>query len=429
MTALCAAGVFAQHKAGGGIRPPAWIQGEWRNDDGKRLFSLEMKADDILWDGGSLEGMVRAGKIRFSQKETAAGYEIYFQFLSDKYWYRERFGKPDGDSLSSSFVDSAGAAKRFTYARKPPAAQVRPPALEAEPPVEVPAPVTPAAPPPIPLPPPPSVERQPTPAAPDEAFPEEDLIRNKIIAAAHKYLGAIYVYGAQNPPRAFDCSGFVGQAYKEGVGLTLPRTAKALALTGTGVNRDSIKPADLVYFDIRGYGVISHVALVLDSRRMIHAVAEGKGMAITALDDKWYAPRIAGYRSLFSGGEIARSGGIRDGIGIGARLTDRPLSEIFIDITGKPKKTAEDIKLAPESGLHFTLTNRTGKESEFDLYFYQSGTPGNKSGHERVFLKANETKELVNAFFAEKPGRCRVEIRRAGEKSGAALVEKTWLVE
>jgi hypothetical protein len=264
-----------------------------------------------------------------------------------------------------------------------------------------------------------------TPVAPAAAPSQEEAVRDRITATARKYLSATYIYGAQNPPRAFDCSGFVGQAYKEAAGVVLPRTAKALAQTGTGVNRSNIKPGDIVYFDIRGHGVISHVALVLDSQRMIHAVAEGKGMAITTLNDKWYAPKIAGYRSLFSDGEIPRSGGIRDGIGIGARLTDRPLSEIFIDVTGKPEKTTDDIKMAMQSGLHFTLANKTGRESNFDVYFYQSGTGRNKGDHERIFLKANETRELDSAFFAEKPGRYQVEILKAG----AALVEKTWIVE
>jgi cell wall-associated NlpC family hydrolase len=417
MTALCAAGVFAQQGAGSEIRPPAWIQGEWQNHDGDKLFWLGMKADDILWDGSSLESMVRAGTIRFSQKETGAGYEIYFQFLRDKYWYKETFAKPNGDFLSSSFVDSAGTTKRFTYTKKSAAAEPGPLA----PPEEVTTLIIPVLP---PLPPPPPAETPATPVAAASSS-QEDAVRSKIIATARKYLGATYSYGAQNPPRAFDCSGFVGQAYKEGAGVSLPRTSRALALTGTGVDRSKIKPGDIVYFDIGGYGVISHVAMVLDSRRMIHAVAQGKGMAITDLNDKWYAPKIAGYRSLFSNGEILRSGGIRDGIGIGARLTDRPLSEIFIDITGKPEKTTDDITIARESGLHFTLTNRTGKESGFDVYFYQNGTGRDKGDHERVSLKANETKELVNAFFAEKPGRYKVEIRAAG----AALVEKTWIVE
>ncbi|MCL1818971.1 MAG: C40 family peptidase, partial [Spirochaetaceae bacterium] len=228
-----------------------------------------------------------------------------------------------------------------------------------------------------------------------------------------------------NPPRAFDCSGFVGQAYKEGANVVLPRTSKALAAAGTPVNRNNIKPGDIIYFDVRGYGVISHVALVLDSGNMIHAVAEGKGMAITPLNDKWYAPKIAGYRSLFSGGEVSLSGGIRDGIAAGARGTDRPLSEVFLEVTGKPEKSADQIILAMETGLHFTLINQTGKDADFDVYFYQKGTTRDKGDHERISVKSSAAKELVHAFFAEKAGQYTVEVRT----TAGALIEKTWIVE
>jgi cell wall-associated NlpC family hydrolase len=399
---------LAAAQQGGGIRPPAWMLGEWRNEAGGQSFSLGIHADDIIWDGSSLAALVRGKDLIFSQKVTDASYEINFKFPADGFWYRETFSKPKGNSLSSSFVDSEGRKKQYSYTLKslPGAAETEQPPAQA---VLNPQTPSPAATPPV------------TAVSPDPAASREADTRGKIVATARKYLGARYIYGAQNPPRAFDCSGFVGQAYAEGAGLRLPRTSKALAVTGRPVNRNGIRPGDIVYFDINGWGVISHVALVLDSNNMIHAVSENKGMAITSLDDKWYKPKIAGYRTLFSNGELA--GGMRDGVSIRAALADKPVSEILLSVTGRPEKSVDDIEMAMESGLHFTLMNKTGGNANFDVYFYQVGTDRAKGDHERISVKANESRELVNAFFAEKPGQYRVEIRKAG---GAALIEKTW---
>ena len=410
------------------IQPPKWIQGEWQSSEGGQIFSLGMKADDIIWDGSSLREMLRTGMITFSQKETSSGYEMYFQFLSDKYWYREVFTKPMWEpTIKSSFTDSEGTKKQYTYSKKAAvAAEPRPPQTPVQPTQPV-QPASPPAPQPVTPPTPAPVVAPVAPPAAPAASSRENEMRGKITATARKYLGATYIYGAQNPPQAFDCSGFVGQAYKEGANVVLPRTSKVLATTGAHVNRNNIKPGDIIYFDINGYGVISHVALVLDSGNMIHAVAEGKGMAITSLNDKWYAPKIAGYRNLFSGGEVSLSGSIRDGISIRARGADRPLSEIFIEITNKPEKSTDEIRMAMETGLHFTLINKTGRDADFDVFFYQKGTARDRGDHERISVKANTAKELVNAFFAEKAGQYTVEVRKA--ETASALVEKTWIVE
>jgi cell wall-associated NlpC family hydrolase len=396
------------------IRPPEWILGEWRNEADGQSFSLDMSADDIIWDGSSLAALVRGQDLVFSQKVTNTSYEIYFKFPADNFWYRETFSKPAKASLSSSFVDSEGRKKQYRYTRRGAAAEaeiVTPPAQPVQNPQPRPAAVvTPPAANPA--------------AAAETAASREAAIRGKIVATARKYLGARYIYGAQNPPRAFDCSGFVGQAYKEGAGLTLPRTSKVLAVTGRPVNRNGIKPGDIVYFDINGWGTISHVALILDSNNMIHAVSENRGMAITSLDDKWYRPKIAGYRTLFSNGEIVSSGSVRDGMSVRAALVDKPVSEILLSVTGRLEKSVDDIEMAMESGLHFTLMNKTGGNTNFDVYFYQVGTDRAKGDHERISVRANESRELLNAFFAEKPGQYRVEVRKSG--GGPMLIEKTW---
>jgi hypothetical protein len=252
---------------------------------------------------------------------------------------------------------------------------------------------------------------------------QEEAMRNKIAATAQKYLSARYVYGSQNPPRAFDCSGFVGQAYKEGAGTTLPRTARQLATTGKEVNRNNIKPGDIIYFDTNRVGVITHVALVLDSKRMIHAVSEGKGMAITSLDDNWYKPRIAGFRTMFSNGNIALSERRVDGVSVHNSLLEQPVTDFVLIATSKRERNTDATQANLENGFLFTLVNRTGSTGDFEVIFYPKGTDKTKSSdREKITLRNDEKKELEYAFLADKPGQYVVEVF----KGGSPLVETTW---
>lgn len=74
------------------------------------------------------------------------------------------------------------------------------------------------------------------------------------IAAGKQFIGkSTYSLGAQNPSTgAFDCSGFVQWAYKQ-EGVSLPRTAGAMASVGKKVPYSEAKPGDLVLFRNGGH--------------------------------------------------------------------------------------------------------------------------------------------------------------------------------
>ena len=85
------------------------------------------------------------------------------------------------------------------------------------------------------------------------------------IAAGKQFIGkSTYSLGAQNPSTgAFDCSGFVQWAYKQ-EGVSLPRTAGAMAGVGQKVSYSEAKPGDLVFF--RGGG---HVGIYLGGGKFL----------------------------------------------------------------------------------------------------------------------------------------------------------------
>ena len=78
-------------------------------------------------------------------------------------------------------------------------------------------------------------------------------------------IGSPYRYGASGP-NAFDCSGLVSWAFKK-VGVSLPRTSRAMSQVGTPVSRDELRPGDLVFF----YKPVSHVGIYIGDGKIVHA--------------------------------------------------------------------------------------------------------------------------------------------------------------
>jgi hypothetical protein len=101
------------------IAPPAWIQGLWESaDESGAVYTTQFTGDDIFFDADSAADYIEQGEITgFTQNLSDLYYEIYFEF-SDGYWWKERFFKPDSDSLESSFENSDGDNSGIAYTRK-----------------------------------------------------------------------------------------------------------------------------------------------------------------------------------------------------------------------------------------------------------------------------------------------------------------------
>jgi cell wall-associated NlpC family hydrolase len=95
----------------------------------------------------------------------------------------------------------------------------------------------------------------------------------------------------------FDCSGFVGHVFREGLGLVLPRSSKEMSKTGEVVKREELKPGDLVFFNTMR-SAFSHVGIYLGDNQFVHAPRAGGRVRIEDLRDSYWVKRFNGARRV-----------------------------------------------------------------------------------------------------------------------------------
>jgi peptidoglycan DL-endopeptidase CwlO len=117
-----------------------------------------------------------------------------------------------------------------------------------------------------------------------------DVLRDSIVSLARQQIGTPYIWGAETPGRAFDCSGLV-KYVMSWLNVSLPRTANEQAYTGIRVGRelDRMKPGDLLTFGTARR--ITHIAIYSGNGKYVHASRPGVGVVESLLN-----PRQARFR-------------------------------------------------------------------------------------------------------------------------------------
>ena len=103
-------------------------------------------------------------------------------------------------------------------------------------------------------------------------------------------LGTPYKYGGSSRKTGFDCSGFVGHVYKEELGIQLPRTTGALlSMDAPVVARADLEPGDLILFNDRGRGRVTHVGIYMGDDEFIHSSSKRSGgVRVDKLSSKYW---------------------------------------------------------------------------------------------------------------------------------------------
>lgn len=118
-----------------------------------------------------------------------------------------------------------------------------------------------------------------------------------LVLSAMNFLGVPYRRGGNTAESGFDCSGFTRHIFEGSLGLLLPRRAEeqARAPGFLSVQRDELKPGDLVFFNtVRR--TFSHVGIYIGDNKFIHSPRAGGEVRIEDMRVAYWTQRYNGAR-------------------------------------------------------------------------------------------------------------------------------------
>ncbi|MBL0334143.1 MAG: C40 family peptidase [Chitinophagaceae bacterium] len=120
----------------------------------------------------------------------------------------------------------------------------------------------------------------------------ENLPQRTLLEAVDDWYGVRYRTGG-NTHSGVDCSGFTCAVYTAAYGFALPRVSRDQYRMSRKISTTELKEGDLLFFDTRGGGGITHVGVYLGNNRFIHATVS-KGVMVSDLFEKYYLTRFVG---------------------------------------------------------------------------------------------------------------------------------------
>ena len=124
----------------------------------------------------------------------------------------------------------------------------------------------------------------------DEQSYELPALADSVLELGFKLVGTPYRYGGSSTKTGFDCSGFVGFLFRKEAGIDLPRsTREMINLDAPKVARSDLEPGDVVFFNNRGRGRVSHAGIYIGNDQFIHSASRRSGgVRVDSLDDKYW---------------------------------------------------------------------------------------------------------------------------------------------
>jgi cell wall-associated NlpC family hydrolase len=128
-----------------------------------------------------------------------------------------------------------------------------------------------------------------------------------LVVTAIGFLGVPYRRGGNTAETGFDCSGFVRAMYNQTVGHLLPRRAEEQAAATQKIDRDELKPGDLVFFNTMRRA-FSHVGIYVGDGKFIHAPRTGAEVRVESLNGSYWQRRFNGARRVLSTQDDPKAG-------------------------------------------------------------------------------------------------------------------------
>lgn len=121
---------------------------------------------------------------------------------------------------------------------------------------------------------------------------------NEVVMYALGLIDTGYRFGGKNPQAGLDCSGMVSHIYDVAAGLKVRGSAADIAKKSRPIERESLRPGDLVFFNTRNQA-FSHVGIFIGDSRFVHAPSSNGKVRIDRLGDRYYAQRYEAARTFF----------------------------------------------------------------------------------------------------------------------------------
>lgn len=118
-----------------------------------------------------------------------------------------------------------------------------------------------------------------------------------LVVTAMGFLGVPYKRGGNSAETGFDCSGFVRTIYEQTVGLMLPRRADQQAAATQIIDKQELRPGDLVFFNTMRRN-FSHVGIYVGDNKFIHAPRSGAEVRVEDMGVSYWARRFNGARRV-----------------------------------------------------------------------------------------------------------------------------------
>jgi cell wall-associated NlpC family hydrolase len=120
---------------------------------------------------------------------------------------------------------------------------------------------------------------------------------SELVVTAMGFLGVPYRRGGNDADTGFDCSGFVRSMYERTVGLVLPRLAKDQAAATQPIDKQELKPGDLVFFNTMKRA-FSHVGIYIGEGKFIHSPKPGAQVRVEDMHQAYWERRFDGARRV-----------------------------------------------------------------------------------------------------------------------------------
>ena len=120
---------------------------------------------------------------------------------------------------------------------------------------------------------------------------------SNLVFDAMGFLGVPYRRGGTNANTGFDCSGFVRSMFEQSVGKVLPRRASEQAAATEKIDKQDLKPGDLVFFNTMRQ-TFSHVGIYVGDNKFIHSPKPGQQVRVDDMRQAYWDRRFTGARRV-----------------------------------------------------------------------------------------------------------------------------------